>query len=88
MNNGPRKGGSPATVKLLESIPSIQAAYQLHQECGHCAPSENTDPALIANETPREASSSASVSRPTARSSRSRSASTASSGRSNRGSCW
>ena len=31
MNNGPRKGGAPATVKLLKSIPSIQAAYQLHK---------------------------------------------------------
>ena len=29
MNNGPRKGGSPATVKLLRSIPSIQAAYPI-----------------------------------------------------------
>jgi beta-lactamase superfamily II metal-dependent hydrolase len=48
MNNGPRKGGSPATVKLLQSIPSIQAAYQLHKNAATSA-LENTDTALIAN---------------------------------------
>ena len=31
MNNGPRKGGAPGTVKLLRSIPTIEAAYQLHR---------------------------------------------------------
>jgi competence protein ComEC len=51
MNNGPRKGGSPATVKLLRSIPSIQAAYQLHRNSA-TTPEENTDPALIANTDP------------------------------------
>ena len=51
MNNGPRKGGSPATVRLLRSIPSIQAAYQLHRNA-ETAPDENTDPALIANTDP------------------------------------
>jgi hypothetical protein len=48
MNNGPRKGGSPATVALLRSIPSIQAAYQLHKNAGTGA-DQNTDPKLIAN---------------------------------------
>jgi len=48
MNNGPRKGGSPATVKLLRSIPSIQAAYQLHKNAATGA-LDNTDPSLIAN---------------------------------------
>ena len=48
MNNGPRKGGSPATVQLLRSIPSIQAAYQLHKNVATSADS-NADPALIAN---------------------------------------
>ncbi|WP_435007088.1 ComEC/Rec2 family competence protein [Tundrisphaera lichenicola] len=48
MNNGPRKGGSPATVKLLRSIPSIEAFYQLHKNAA-TSPEENTDPALIAN---------------------------------------
>jgi competence protein ComEC len=48
MNNGPAKGGSPATVKLLKSIPSIQAAYQLHKNAATSA-EENTQPDLIAN---------------------------------------
>jgi beta-lactamase superfamily II metal-dependent hydrolase len=48
MNNGPVKGGSPATVKLLRSIPSLKAAYQLHKNA-KSGPDENTDPALIAN---------------------------------------
>ena len=51
MNNGPRKGGSPATVKRLRSIPSIQAAYQLHRNA-QTGPDENTDAALIANTDP------------------------------------
>jgi beta-lactamase superfamily II metal-dependent hydrolase len=51
MNNGPRKGGSAAVVKLLRSIPSIQAAYQLHKNAA-TGPEENTDPALIANADP------------------------------------
>jgi beta-lactamase superfamily II metal-dependent hydrolase len=49
MNNGPRKGGTPATVKRLRTIPSIQAAYQLHRNA-KSADDENTDPALIAND--------------------------------------
>lgn len=48
MNNGPRKGGTPATVKLLRAAPSIQAAYQLHKNAATSA-EDNTDPALIAN---------------------------------------
>jgi beta-lactamase superfamily II metal-dependent hydrolase len=51
MNNGPRKGGSPATVKLLRSIPSIKAAYQLHRNA-QTSPEDNTDPDLIANSDP------------------------------------
>jgi beta-lactamase superfamily II metal-dependent hydrolase len=51
MNNGPRKGGSPSTVKLLRSIPSIQASYQLHKNVATSA-DENTATALIANATP------------------------------------
>ncbi len=51
MNNGPNKGGDPATVKLLRSIPSIQAAYQLHKNA-KTTPEENTDAALIANKNP------------------------------------
>jgi competence protein ComEC len=48
MDNGPRKGGAPATVKLLKSIPSIQAAYQLHKNAATAA-ELNTDAGLIAN---------------------------------------
>ena len=48
MNNGPRKGGAPATVKRLRSIPSIQAAYQLHRNAA-TGPDDNTDASLIAN---------------------------------------
>jgi competence protein ComEC len=48
MNNGPRKGGAPGTVKLLRTIPSIQAAYQLHKNAASTA-EDNTDPGLIAN---------------------------------------
>jgi beta-lactamase superfamily II metal-dependent hydrolase len=51
MNNGPRKGGSPATVKLLRSISSIQAAYQLHRNA-ETSPEENTEADLIANKDP------------------------------------
>lgn len=31
MNNGPRKGGSASVVKMLRTIPSIEANYQLHR---------------------------------------------------------
>ena len=48
MNNGPRKGGAPATVKLLRSIASIEAAYQLHRNVATSA-EENTEASLIAN---------------------------------------
>ncbi len=51
MDNGPRKGGSPGTVKLLRSIPSIRAAYQLHKNAATSA-GENADPELIANRDP------------------------------------
>ena len=51
MNNGPRKGGDAAAVKLLRSIPSIQAAYQLHKNAA-TAEQDNTEAALIANRDP------------------------------------
>ena len=51
MNNGPKKGGAPATVRLLRSIPSIQAAYQLHRNVSTTA-EDNTDASLIANAEP------------------------------------
>jgi competence protein ComEC len=48
MNNGPRKGGAPAAVRLLKSIPSLKALYQLHKNAA-TGPEDNTDPELIAN---------------------------------------
>ncbi len=53
MNNGPKKGGSPATVKALKALPSLQAFYQLHRNVA-TGPDDNTSPDLIANleETP------------------------------------
>ena len=48
MNNGPRKGGSPATVRRLAAVPSIEAAYQLHRN-GSADPKDNTDPLRVAN---------------------------------------
>jgi beta-lactamase superfamily II metal-dependent hydrolase len=48
MNNGPKKGGSPSTVVLLDKTPSIKAAYQLHRNI-ETAPEENADPEMIAN---------------------------------------
>jgi beta-lactamase superfamily II metal-dependent hydrolase len=49
MNNGSHKGGSAATVRMLRSIPSIKAAYQLHRNVVTGA-EDNTDPSLIANQ--------------------------------------
>jgi hypothetical protein len=51
MNNGPRKGGSAEVVRLLRSIPSIEANYQMHRNVT-TGPEDNTDPALIANDSP------------------------------------
>ena len=48
MNNGPRKGGSAATVKRLRAVSSLQAAYQLHRSAG-TSDEDNTEPSLIAN---------------------------------------
>ena len=51
MDNGPKKGGAPATVKLMVSQPSIKAFYQLHKNAATGA-EENTSPDLIANSDP------------------------------------
>lgn len=51
MDNGPRKGGSAATVRRLREVPSIEAAYQLHKNVATSA-ADNADPALIANRDP------------------------------------
>lgn len=49
VNNGPTKGGDPATLATLKSIPSIGAVYQLHRNLRPEAAAANTDAALIAN---------------------------------------
>jgi beta-lactamase superfamily II metal-dependent hydrolase len=51
MNNGPRKGGSPAVVKLLKAQPGLEALYALHKNQA-TGPEENADPALTANTDP------------------------------------
>jgi competence protein ComEC len=51
MDNGPRKGGTAATVKRLKAIPSIRALYQLHKNAA-TGPDDNTEAALIANADP------------------------------------
>ncbi len=48
MNNGPKKGGSAATVARLREVHTIQAAYQLHKNADTGA-AENTSADLIAN---------------------------------------
>ncbi len=48
MCNGARKAGSPESVALLKSLPSLKAAYQLHRNV-QTSEAENTDRALIAN---------------------------------------
>jgi competence protein ComEC len=51
MNNGPRKGGAAATVRLLKSLPGLQAFYALHKNV-QTGPEDNADPALTANTDP------------------------------------
>ena len=48
INNGPRKGGSPASFAVVRDTPGIEDVWQLHQALG-ADPSDNTDPQLIAN---------------------------------------
>lgn len=48
MDNAPRKGGSPTTVRRLRALPSIRAAYQLHRNTSRDLDA-NTDHVLIAN---------------------------------------
>jgi competence protein ComEC len=51
MNNGARKMGSPAVLKIIQSSPGLQAAYQLH--FSENAPNDNPPNEFIAN--PRNA---------------------------------
>jgi competence protein ComEC len=48
MNNGPKKGGSPSTVALLDNTPSVKAAYQMYRNI-ETSVDENTDSDLIVN---------------------------------------
>jgi beta-lactamase superfamily II metal-dependent hydrolase len=48
MNNGPRKGGDPVTVRRLKGVPSIQAIYQLHKNVAS-KDAEEPEPSLLAN---------------------------------------
>jgi len=51
VNNGPRKGGDPVTMTRLKTIPSIQAAYQLHKNVS-TDQAVNVPPEQIANADP------------------------------------
>jgi len=48
MNNGPKKGGSPATAARIRDLSSLRAAYQLHKIPG----ADPTDAASVANPDP------------------------------------
>jgi beta-lactamase superfamily II metal-dependent hydrolase len=48
MNNGPRKGGHPDTVKWLLQLPSLHVFYQLHRNEG-TKPEENAPEDFVAN---------------------------------------
>jgi competence protein ComEC len=51
MDNGPKKGGAAATVKLLKAQPSLKALYALHKNAT-TGPDDNASPDLIANRDP------------------------------------
>jgi hypothetical protein len=48
MNNGPRKGGHPDTVKWLRELPTLKDLYQVHRNV-QSQPAENAPPEFIAN---------------------------------------
>lgn len=48
MNNGPRKGGSPETVKWLRELPSLKALWQVHRNVASTA-EQNAPANFIAN---------------------------------------
>jgi hypothetical protein len=48
MNNGPHKGGSPATLAALRATPSIQTMFQMHKDL-RGGKDYNTDDQFIAN---------------------------------------
>ena len=48
MNNGPAKGGSPATYARLVAVPGLDAIFQVHRNM-QSKDSDNTAPELTAN---------------------------------------
>jgi beta-lactamase superfamily II metal-dependent hydrolase len=49
MNNGARKGGSPATYKWLKETPGLREIFQVHRNVA-TTPDDNTAPELTAND--------------------------------------
>jgi len=49
MNNGAKKGGSPATYQWLKDTASIKGIFQVHRNVG-TGPGDNTAPELTAND--------------------------------------
>jgi len=49
MNNGAKKGGSPATTRWLRETPGLQAVFQVHRNVA-TGPQDNTAPELTAND--------------------------------------
>ena len=47
-NNGPRKGGNPASYAVVRDTPGIEDVWQVHRAMG-AGDTGNTDPRLIAN---------------------------------------
>jgi competence protein ComEC len=48
VNNGPRKGGEPGSLRTLKAVSSIQAVYQVHRNV-RVGDDVNTAPVQTAN---------------------------------------
>lgn len=49
MNNGAKKGGSPATFKVLKQVPGLRDIFQLHRNV-ETGPEDNAPPEFVAND--------------------------------------
>ena len=49
INNGAKKGGSPATFKWLKEVDSVKGIFQVHRNVAS-GPGDNTEPELTAND--------------------------------------